>query len=315
MAKEISRREMIAKVGTGALIAAAVSGEQPSTAAQGSTAAQEDLLFDVHQHVETTDANYSDFRSADEVIKKDYDIRIKIMDENGIGRSVMMASTQYRRTDGIQSTRRVNDLTAEYVSKHSDRFPVGVGTVEVTHGDASLRELERMSKDLKLRGVVWHHTHSGVQVNDPFMRPILRQVSVLGLIPFIHVGLKPYESLTKLEVLAEEFPQITFVALAAMAREEDAEQALEVAKRRKNVLFDTGPVIYARERGVEGFVKRIGSDRLLLGSDLYALRPSYRKASTTLEIIQNSQITSQDKAKILAGNVIKLFGLDPKSHV
>jgi predicted TIM-barrel fold metal-dependent hydrolase len=145
------------------------------------------------------------------------------------------------------------------------------------------------------------------------MHPILQQVAQLGLIPFIHVGLKPYESLTKLEVLAEEFPQITFVALAAMAREEDAEQALEMAKRRKNVLFDTGPVIYARERGVEGLIRRIGSDRLMLGSDLYALRPSYRKATTTLDIIKNSQITAQDRKNILSGNALKLFHLDSNS--
>ena len=74
----------------------------------------------------------------------------------------MMVSTLYRRTNGIKNTMQVNDLTAEYVARHSDRFPVGVGTVEVTHGEASLKELERISKELKLRGVVWHHTHSGV---------------------------------------------------------------------------------------------------------------------------------------------------------
>lgn len=298
----------------GGLLAAAIAADPESSFAEMAAQAGRSAPMDIHQHLESTDDNYSEFRSADELIRKDYSIRIRIMDENAIGQSVMMVSTQYRRTDGIRSTRRVNDLVAEYVARYSDRFPVGIGTVEITHGDASLKELERMSKELKLRGVVWHHTHSGVQVNDSFMRPILKQVATLGLIPFIHVGLKPYESLTKLEILAEEFPEITFVALAGLARSDDAEEALLVGRRRKNILFDTGPVIYTRERGVEGFVKLLGSDRLLFGSDLYASRPSYRRATTTLDVVKNSQITEEDKAKILYRNARRLFGLpvDPQ---
>ncbi len=309
MNEPITRRKLLADITGGALLAASGLLAEPLSAAAQAAQRFASAPFDIHQHLESTDASYSPLRAFDELIGKDFAIRTKIMDENGIGQSVMMVSTQYRRTEGIKNTMQVNDLVAEYVARHSDRFPVGVGTVEVTHGEASLKELERMAKDLKFRGVVWHHTHSGVQVDDAFMRPILKQVAALRLIPFIHVGLKPYESLSKLEVLAEEFPQVTFVALAALARSDDADEALNVGRRQKNILFDTGPVIYTREKGVEAFVKLIGPDRLLLGSDLYASRPSYRRATTTLEIVKNSIVGAEDKAKILYGNARRLLGV------
>jgi len=85
-----------------------------------------------------------------------------------------------------------------------------------------------------------------------------------------------------IEELAEEFPNLTFVALSGLATIEDHDQALQIAKRQKNILFDSGPVLWVREKGVEAFVKRIGSQRLLFGSgfplhylapkDLHAVR-------------------------------------------
>ena len=203
----------------------------------------------------------------------------------------------------------MNDLVATYVAKHSDRFPAGIGTVEVKHGDASLRELERIAKDLKLRGVVWHHADSGVPIDHRFMRPILREVEKLQLIPFVHVHKPGYESWWRLEVLAEEFPGITFVALAAMTSVDDKDQGLQIASTRKNILFDTGPVFWRGESAIESFVKRIGVERLLFGSDFSGMPPSYQYATTNLQMIRNSRLSTQEKAMVLSGNAKRLLGL------
>lgn len=312
MDEEISRRQWVGSVTKASLLGVALGStniaartEMPASPEQK----PQDAPFDIHQHVEPSDDSFSDFGSAEEVIAKDYAARVKIMDANGIEESVIMAGNQYRKTEGIGNTRKLNDLVATYVAKHSDRFPIGIGTVEVTHGDASLRELERIAKDLKLRGAVWHHGYSGVPINHRFMRPILRTVEELNLIPFVHVYQKGNESWWRLEVLAEEFPNITFVALAGIASVEDREQALHIVKRRRNILCDTGPVFWRGEPAVESFVKQVGVDRLLFGSDLYAMQPSYRQATTTLQIIRNSQLSKEEKAKILSGNARKLLGL------
>lgn len=311
MEEKVSRRKWMRSMAKAGLVAAGVSAASESAAApQG---ASPERPFDIHQHVAAPiDENYTESESASARIAKDYAARVRIMDANGIGQSVMMAGTlRYRKAEGIENTRKLNDLVAEYVTKHSERFPVGIGTVEPTHGDASLKELERMAKELKLRGVVWHHAYCGVPIDDPFMRPLLKQVARLQLIPFVHVGRKPFEDLGLLEDWAEEFPNLTFVALAGLARLEDHAQALKIGKRQKNILFDTGPVLWRREPGLESWVKQIGADRLLFGSDLYALAPSYRRATTTMDIINNAEISPEDRAKIFFRNAQNLFRLHP----
>lgn len=310
--EKISRRQWMGSVAGASLIATGISSvvgsATPGYAAQQQTP---DQPFDIHQHVNASiDDNYAESGSADSTIEKDYSVRAKIMDANGIPQSVMMPGTRrYRKAEGIVSTRKLNDLVAAYVAKHSDRFPIGIGTVEPTHGDLSLRELERIARELKFRGVVWHHTNCGVPVDDPFMRPILRKMSELQLIPFIHVTQPPAEAIWMLETLAAEFPDIMFVALDGLAQYQHIPQAFEIAKKRKNILFDTGPSIgLLRETGVEQWVKQIGADRLVFGSDLYATVPSYRH-NITLDIVKNSRITAEERAKILSGNARNLFRL------
>lgn len=307
MDDKVSRRKLLASLATGGALAAGMGASALQPEAVASPTAESARPFDLHQHLESTDGAFSESESPESVMAKDFDARVRIMDENGIEKSVIMAGTQYRKTRGIEDTKRINDLIAAYVAKHSDRFPLGVGTVEVTHGDASLKELDRIAKDLKFKGMVWHHAHAGIPIDHPFMRPILQRMTALKLIPFIHVYRKPYESLWMVEELAEEFPEMRFVALSGLATIEDHQHAVQIAKRRKNILFDTGPVLWVREKGVEEFVKKIGSDRLLFGSDLYAMQPSYRKATTTLDIVRNSLITPEDKLNILRRNVMKLF--------
>ncbi len=313
MGQQISRRQLFESFAKASLLAAGVSSASFAVGSQQASysvpAEFRDRPFDVHQHLAAEDEIFSDFRSANALIAKDYDARVRIMDANGIGQSLMLAGTlHYDKTNGIENTKRLNDLVAAYVAKHSDRFPIGAGTVEPTHGDASLRELERMATGLKMRGVVWHHANCGVEIDAPFMRPILRQVAELQLIPFIHVYRKDLEAMWRLEVLAEEFPNITFVALAGLATLDDHRQALHIGRRRPNILFDTGPVLFLRESGIEDFVRKLGAHRLLFGSDLYATGPSYRRASTTLEVLKHAQISEEDTAKILYGNLSRLVG-------
>jgi predicted TIM-barrel fold metal-dependent hydrolase len=312
MEKKISRRQWMGSVAGASLIATGISSVAGSETL-GYSAQQQtpDQPFDIHQHVVAPiDDNYSEFESAASMISKDYSVRVKLMDANGIGQSVMMPGTRrYRKSQGIESTKKLNDLVADYVAKHSDRFPIGIGTVEPTHGDDSLKELERIAKQLKFRGVVWHHTNCGVPIDDPFMRPILRTMSDLQLIPFIHVSQPPAEAIWMLEDLAEEFPKITFVALDGLAQYQHIGPAFGIAKKHKNILFDTGPTIgLLRESGVERFVKQIGADRMVFGSDLYAMQPSFRH-NITLDILKNSQITPEDRAKILYRNARSLFQL------
>ncbi|MDO8472802.1 MAG: hypothetical protein Q7T05_03185, partial [Dehalococcoidia bacterium] len=114
-------------------------------------------VFDIHQHIPS--AKIANDKAA---ASRDYEMRVRFMDQNGIDRAALMPDSYYVMPNGIEDTMRVNDQLAEYRSKHADRFPIAIGTVEPRHGDRSLDEIDRIVNDLHLNGIVWHHKFQGV---------------------------------------------------------------------------------------------------------------------------------------------------------
>jgi predicted TIM-barrel fold metal-dependent hydrolase len=262
-------------------------------------------IFDVHHHLGSLTGG--SLQEGDDWQERDCSNRVRIMQANGVAMAAILAATGYIQADGIKDTMRCNDTVAAYRKRDPERFPVACGTVEPLHGVRSLGELERMKHELKLDGVVWHHRFQGVAVDHALMRPLLKKVSELGLVPVIHTNAESnMEAVWRLERLAMEFPELTFLALDALTTNANSQLALDIAKRTPNILFDTAHV-----RGsnyVKQFVESVGSDRLLFGSLFYSSPPSYEH-SATLEEIKAAKIGAPDKANILCLNAKKLFKL------
>ncbi|HWP23576.1 MAG TPA: amidohydrolase family protein [Candidatus Binatia bacterium] len=262
-------------------------------------------IFDVHHHLGSLTGG--SLQEGADWQERDYSNRVRMMQANGVAMAAVLAATGYIQADGIKDTMRCNDTVAAYRKRDPERFPVACGTVEPLHGVRSLGELERMKHELKLDGVVWHHRFQGVAVDHALMRPLLKKVSELGLVPVIHTNAESnMEAVWRLERLAVEFPELTFLALDALTTNANSQLALDIAKRTPNILFDTAHV-----RGsnyVRQFVETVGSDRLLFGSLFYSYPPSYEH-SATLEEIKAAKIAEPDKANILSLNAKKLFKL------
>ena len=114
------------------------------------------------------------------------------------------------------------------------------------------------------------------------------------------------EAVWRLERLALEFPELTFVAMDALTTNANSQFALDIAKRTPNILFDTAHV---RGSGyVRQFVDTIGSHRLIFGSLFYSYPSSYEHCAT-LQEVKGAKISDEDKANILALNAKRLFKL------
>ena len=262
-------------------------------------------IIDVHHHLGSLTGG--SLQEGTDWQERDYANRVRVMEANGVTMSVVLAATGYLQADGIKDTMRCNDSVAEYRKRDPKRFPVACGTVEPLHGARSLGELERMKQELKLQGVVWHHRFQGVAVDHALMRPLLKKVSELGLVPVVHTNAESnMEAVWRLERLAVEFPELTFVSLDALTTNTNSQLALDIAKRTSNILFDTAHV---RGAGyVRQFVEAVGSHRLIFGSLFYSHPPSYEHCAT-LEEIKAAKVSEQDKANILSLNAKKLFKL------
>ena len=262
-------------------------------------------IFDIHHHLGSLSGG--SLQEGADWQERDYANRVRIMDANGVAQSAILAATGYIQADGIKDTMRCNDTVAAYRARDPKRFPVACGIVEPLHGARSLAELERIKHELGLAGVVWHSRFQGVAVDHALMRPLLKKVAELGLVPLIHTNAESnLEEVWRLERLALEFPQLTFVSLDALTTNTNSQLALDIAKRTTNILFDTAHVrgpAYVRQ-----FVEAVGSHRLIFGSLFYSYPASYEHC-VTLGEIQAATISDGDKANVLALNAKKLFGL------
>ena len=64
---------------------------------------------------------------------------------------------------------------------------------------------------------MWHNRFQGVAIDHQLMRPLLKKVSELGLLPIVHTNAESnMEAVWRLERLALEFPELTFVSLDAL---------------------------------------------------------------------------------------------------
>ena len=263
-------------------------------------------IFDIHHHLGSLTGG--SLQEEPGWQDRDYSNRVRIMEANGVTHSAILAATGYIQADGIKDTMRSNDTVAAYRKRDPKRFPVACGTVEPLHGARSLGELERIKHELQMEGVVWHNRFQGVAVDHQLMRPLLKKVSELRLVPLVHTNAESnLEAVWRLERLALEFPELTFVAMDALTTNTNSQLALDIAKRTLNILFDTAHV---RGSGyVRQFVEAVGSHRLVFGSLFYSYPASYEHCAT-LEEVKAAKISEEDKANILSLNVKKLFRLE-----
>ncbi|HXK29131.1 MAG TPA: amidohydrolase family protein [Candidatus Binatia bacterium] len=262
-------------------------------------------IFDIHHHLGSLTGG--SLQEGDGWQERDYHNRVRIMQANGVAMSAILAATGYIQADGIKDTMRCNDTVAAYRKRDPKRFPVACGTVEPLHGARSLDELERMKHDLHLEGVVWHNRFQGVAVDHLLMRPLLKKVSELGLVPIVHTNAESnLEAVWRLERLALEFPELTFVAMDALTTNVNSQVVLDIAKRTPNILFDTAHV--RSSSYVRQFVETVGSHRMVFGSLFYSYPASYERCAV-LEEVKEAKISEADRANILWLNAKRLFRL------
>lgn len=263
-------------------------------------------IFDIHHHLGSLSGG--SLQDEEGWQDRDYANRVRTMQANGVAMAAILAATGYIQAEGIKDTMRSNDTVAAYRKRDPKRFPAACGTVEPLHGTRSLDELERMKHELHLEGVVWHNRFQGVAIDHQLMRPLLKKVAQLGLVPLVHTNAESnMEAVWRLERLALEFPEITFVAMDALTTNVNSQLTLDIAKRTPNILFDTAHVrssAYVRQ-----FVETAGSHRLVFGSLFYSHPASYERCAS-LEEVKGAKISEEDMANILWHNARKLFRLE-----
>jgi hypothetical protein len=245
--------------------------------------------------------------AVDDDLEHEMDARLRVLDASGVGQAVIIGAHGHLRPDGIADTRRMNDAVAAYRDRMPDRFPAGIGIVEPLYGPRGLEELDRCATELRLAGISFHTRFQGVSSDSPWVRRFVERIGELGMVVYMHsVGESASESLWKVELVANDFPDVQFVVLDAFSTFEQSMLIPRVAERTANLVFDTAT---AHGWGfMAPLVERCGAARLVYGSDLHSTDHGKLLYDPLADIL-SAELKEEDRALILGGNIAGLLDL------
>lgn len=269
----------------------------------------------------------------------DVDHRLRVMDKQGIDMRVLSLSSpsvyDWQGARQVEIARLMNDATAAIVRSHPDRF-AGVGSLPLADVEASLKEIDRITGELELHGVMIGSNIAGVHVNDPRFEPVWKKLDELRLPVFEHPMFPPNLQKEEFELplrvgfifdttmaaarliysgIFERYPNFPYImahtggALLMLLQRLDNGYRLFPDCRKhiskppseyaKRLYYDTAsfyPPALVMAHGI------VGPDRILFGSDDPLI-------GDDTSVVDGLPIPAADKAKILGGNAARIFKL------
>jgi len=266
-------------------------------------------IADAHQHIGGLGSALGSWREPALGADEERAQRVAAMRGHGIRWAVIQPAHAYDKADGIAATRRVNDGIAAYRARDPEHFPIALGTVEPSHGERSVEEIERAARELDLDGISWHHRLQGSFIDIPAMRPYLRKLAELSLVPFVHVNAESrLEAPWQLQKLAYEFPELSFVALDAFYSYEQTNEVLFYAERTPNIVWDLGgPYVASLFAFIEPAIRSLGAERFCFSANLSYLASAHEERPALLGAIERSGLSREQRENLLSGSLRRLF--------
>jgi predicted TIM-barrel fold metal-dependent hydrolase len=253
-------------------------------------------IIDVHAHIGRTVTNG---------IGQDTETWLAKMDAAGIGQSIISVAAGGMQAEGLADTRRANDVIATAVQKHPKRFPIGLASVEVRHGEAGIGEVRR-AMDIGLKGLVFHATFEGFGLDSPVFDSLLKALGDKPALILLHATTDGRSNPRAIGAVAEKFPHLFFIAGHPVFTEEQRAQCVSAVHSNGNLNLDLA--YQADPATTEFFVREVGAARILFGSDAPYFEPS--QVIDSIEAAAISNIDRQQIFHMTARHLIDLVSAD-----
>lgn len=248
-------------------------------------------VLDAHTHIldsachEVLPRIWSDLRTVD------LDVR---MAESGIAAAVVFGNPFY--WDPAEENSRV-----AAVMGRTAHPVVPVGLCNPRLGPAAVDEVRRCVLELGFRGVKVRPDSYALSANSPAMRPVIEMTAELGVPLLIHSGRSPWSHPLTIADLVRDYPEAPVVMQHMFDLTGDS--AIRAAEQCPNLMFETSCVMglpFLRRA-----VARIGSDRIMFGSDSPAL-----DTATELAKIRRLGLADADEQNLLWATASRLWHLE-----
>jgi predicted TIM-barrel fold metal-dependent hydrolase len=231
--------------------------------------------------------------------------RLDALDAEHVRGAVIIPIHGYLRPRGIVDTAAMNDAVAAYRNRAPGRFVAAVGVIEPIHGPAGYDEIIRCRDELGFSGI---SIHGQVPTNSLLMRRLVGKIGEAGLVPFVHCLGTYNETISQVDSLARDFPDLTMLLLDVFHDPAQVSLLPEIAERRPNLHFDLSSTVSFEVMGLPQ-VRAIGADRFLYGTNMHSTPLNTKPLGTLLSSILESDLSHEEKSAILSGNTQRILGL------
>ena len=268
--------------------------------------------------------------------------RIVHMDAMGVDMQVLSSSLVQQSTywaepqESLRLERTLNDHMAAVVAANPKRL-IGLGGVPLVAPPLAVSELTRCMRELGLAGVGISTTARDMELGDAALRPFWEKAEELGAVVYIHpagntgarfakwylwnsIGQAFEEAMAiaslMYEGILDAFPQLKICIshgggympyyMGRIARNYVEKPATRVNMKKspaeylRMLYYDS--CVYETEV-LEALVRRVGADRVVLGSDYPVGEPK------PVEFVASCALTAEEKEWIIGVNAAQLFGV------
>jgi predicted TIM-barrel fold metal-dependent hydrolase len=229
---------------------------------------------------------------------------LKMMDKASVDKALIWLAPPY--TKEINES---NHYIFKSVKAHPDRF-LGFGWADPNLGIEKAKDaVKKCIYDYGFFGVKLNGAQNEFFIDDPQVSmPVVEEIAKTGKFIAFHCGADAYERTHPFRIakIARRFPQmqILCVHMGGVNFPDITQAAIELAREHSNVTLIGSNV---GMKPVLNAVKTLGADRLCFGSDTpFALM---HVCVAMYNALLEGEVASEDKAKIMGGNLLRLFRL------
>jgi 6-methylsalicylate decarboxylase len=274
--------------------------------------------------------------------------RFEMMDRAGVQMQILSAGPEFpyfdKKEDAVTAARYINDVYADYVLRHPERF-VALVVLPMPHVDDAIEEMRRGLDTLGMVGVTMGTSVLAQSVTDPMFDPIWAEMNRRGTILFFHphglcacsqliapslawpIGAPIEDTVLIAHLLASEipkrYPRVRIIVphlggmIPMLMQRLDNQRGLYMPAEAeqpsvtlKRFWYDT--VSHAYTPALRLACEAFGPERILLGSDYpFEVGEVFQQC---VDHVQNPDvgITPDEAEGILDRNAQALFQLTPK---
>jgi hypothetical protein len=254
------------------------------------------MIIDADVHISPTKESENSIL-VDELLRR--------MDRSGVDKALTWLQPPYRR-----ELDAANEYVHQSMKQHPDRI-LGFGWADPNLGvEAAKNMAKKCIYEYGFYGVKLNGAQNSYYIDNPALSiPIIEEIAKTGKLLAFHVGADAIEHTHPFRVgkIARRFPnlQILAVHMGGVGVPDLTNAMIEIAQEHPNItLIGSG----VKSRPILKAVKTLGAFRVCFGSDtpFELMHVEVAKYNALLE----GEVSEEDKHKIMAGNIIRLFDLE-----